>query len=859
MAAVTLQIFDAEVDLRCRELRGAERLGEASSFELAAVSPDAIDPATVVGKRCAITIETASGSRSICGVVARFTVALASREAAMRRYRLLVQSSFALLALRRRTQVYQRQAAADIIRAVLEGAGWPSSAVEMKLSGSHAEREYVVQYAETDAAFIRRLCEEEGIYFRLRAEGEGEVFVLEDTSAAAPAPLPSALTLIDASSLTTSGLFAYDAAVKRRARAGKVTLRDYNPKQPSLELEGSQEAGTDAEKGVEVYAAPGRFRSSGEGKSRAAVHLAALRADAKTVTLRTNALALSCGDAFAIEVGPDYAGGARPEGELVAAAIEHAWTIDDPDQYRYSVEAVSKEQPFRLPLVTPRPRASGLHTAIVTGEPGVEVDPDKEGNVFVRFPWDREGAKGRGTSLPVRVAQPNTGESMLIPRVGWEVFVAFEDSDPDRPYVVGRGFNAKTPPPFSLPANKTVTSLGTFSSPGGGDRNQIHFDDAAGRQHVSVHAAFAKTTTVANDMTTQVAKVEKVTVTGDQTRAVGTDESTSVKQAYIVHAASQSATVGGSQSIYVKGNVSVAVDSEAVVVGGACLEKVGNPVTGAVNLGVSAVIAGAGAVGGRLGPVGAVVSSIAAAAGGMAWGAHLASNAPGAGPNAGRDGSLNAALGIAAGFVPGGDAILASIQSAGVQMPWGSSPPPSGHAAVGGGAGGAASDSAAAQGPGPGHRNTIVKGAMLEMIGGLHSVLTPGSIQWQTAGAAAVTVGGSRSIKAVTVGCSVLGASTDTLGSFHIKAAKDIQRTARGSVKTTIGGSLKSEAGAHHVITAESSVKLKVGGSLTMKGSHVTFVCGSSTVSASPGGVLIKAGTITITGASKQSGETDHS
>jgi type VI secretion system secreted protein VgrG len=214
---------------------------------------------------------------------------------------------------------------------------------------------------------------------------------------------------------------------------------------------------------------------------------------------------------------------------------------------------------------------------------------------------------------------------------------------------------------------------------------------------------------------------------------------------------------------------------------------------------------------------------------------------------------------MAASFVPGGEAVLASVQSAGVHMPWGDSPPLVGKAAVGGGAGGGASDSAAAKGPGPGHRNTLVKGAMTEMIGGLHSVLTPGSIQWQTTGATAVAVGGSRSIKAVHVGSSVLGASSDTLGSFHIKTATDIERTTRGSVTTNVGGSLKSQAGAHHVITADSSVKLKVGGSLTMKGSHVTFVCGSSTVSASPGGVLIKASTITITGASKQSGETDHS
>jgi hypothetical protein len=47
----------------------------------------------------------------------------------------------------------------------------------------------VVQYGESDAAFVRRLCEEEGLYFRFEEGDDGELVVLEDTSAAAP-PAP---------------------------------------------------------------------------------------------------------------------------------------------------------------------------------------------------------------------------------------------------------------------------------------------------------------------------------------------------------------------------------------------------------------------------------------------------------------------------------------------------------------------------------------------------------------------------------------------------------------------------------------------------------------------------------------------
>lgn len=859
MAIVTLQIFGADVDLRARSVRGTERLGESSSFEIEAVSPDAIVPADVVDKTCALTIADGESFRSIRGTVVRFTAVAAGRAAVMRRFKIHVRSGLALLELRKRTRIHQHKTAPDIVKATLEEAGWAPDAIELSIQGSHAEREYVTQYTETDAHFIRRICEEDGLYFTFRAGEDKEIFVLSDTSTSAPAPLSSPLSLVDDAKLQVSGLVAHDVAVRRRARTGKVTLRDYDPEKPAVLLEGVEQKGKDIEKTLEVYAAPGRFKDPRAGADRAKLHLEGLRADAATLELSTNAFALAPGDGFSLEASPGYTLRPRPEGDFVAVAATHDWHIEHPEGYRFRIEALSKDTPFRLPRLTPRPRIAGVHTAVITGDPGMEIDPDKNGCVFLRFPWDREGASGRGTSLPVRVAQQNVGESMLIPRVGWEVFVAFEDSDPDRPFVIGRAFNAKTPPPFALPANKTVSSLATFSSPGGGDKNSIHFDDAAGRQHMSIHASFGKSNTVANNMVTQTTKVETQSIKVDQTRTVGASEDVSVKQAYINHAASQSATVGGSQNIYVKGNFSVAVDSESVLIGGALLEKVGNPVQGAINLGVSAALAGVGAVGGMLGPVGSVVGTVAATAGGTAWGAYQAANAPGAGPNAGRNAVFSSLLGTAAGFVPGGDAALATVQSFGVKMPWDDPAPPAGSAAAGGGAGGAASDSAAAAGPGPGHRDTKVGGAMSETIGGAQAVLTPGSIKWQHTGATVHAVGGSRSLKAVNVGISCMGVSSDTLGSFHITTAKDIQRTAKGAVKTSIGGSLKSSAGAHHMITADSSVKIKVGGSLTMKGSHVTFVVGSTSVSASPGGVLIKAGTITITGASKQSGETDHS
>lgn len=826
-----------------QSLAGRERLGEASRFEVTFLAVEPLDGDALLGKPAAVALVDCFGERVVYGIVMRVSAVATSHHEAARRYRVVLASAFDVLSLHRRSRVFQHVTVPKLIERLLREGGYPGSAIALQLLGDHAEREYVVQYAETDATFIRRLCEEEGLYFRFEARDGFDAFVLEDASAHAPAASPAKLPLVDAARLVADAPAAFSCSTVRRRRAGKVTLRDYDAGKPAVLLEGTASAGSDAEQQTEVYRAPGRFTTPEEGTRRAKTLVESLRAEAKTVRFATSAVSLAPGLVVELEHAADYAGTARPEGKLFVVEVEHAWSVETPRR-TMKVCAIPLGVPFRLPVVTPRPRIHGVQSAIVTGAAGEEIHTDAAGRVKLRFAWDREQAASDKSSLPVRAMQPNLPGSMLVPRVGWEAVVAFEDGDPDCPVALGRAYNAKRPPPFALPANKTMTALATVSSPGGTRQNAVHMDDAAGRQHLVFAAGSSKTTTVANNMLTQTVGFEALSVTGSQSWSIGGNEVVSVANAMTVDVGSQNASVGGSQSLLIKANGSTTTGSESVVVGGALLEQVGNPVTGAAAFAQSAALAGVAEIPG----IGAVLSkgfAVKALAEGYEHG--------------GVKGMLHAATQQAVsqvtGHIPGADAITAAADNAGV-TPW-SQPEakPQGDQEGGGGTGGPGAAAASGAEAAPGHRKTIVNGAMAESIGAAHTVVTPGAIRWTTLGASSFAVGGSHTTRAVRINRLTAGVSSDTAAAVAITTKLAIGRTVTGAMKTTIAGALKSNAAGKHDIKVGGPLTINVGGSLSLEGGAVVFSVGGSTVAVHAGGVLFQASSITLNGRAVQSGK----
>jgi type VI secretion system secreted protein VgrG len=815
---------------------GREAIGAAHQFDVDLLGPEErpVAVADVLGKTVWLSIDSDAGSRLIAGIVWRF-VLRASEPGRGQRYRLSLRSCFARLELTRRSRNFQRLTAPEIVAIAVEGAGFVS--VRKHLTLSYLPQDFIVQYDETDAAFARRICERFGLTFRIEANGRGETLVLEDRSPSAHAAYDAPLRLAERLGVDEPRPMAVEPRRSKRRRPGRVELRDYDPERSTAELLSRAASGNDHERGLEV------FGQGAAGAQDANLRLQALRGDADRLSFDSNAWALAPGLACSLESDD----GASPaalaaKGSWLVVEVSSDWQLGQ--AARLSVDAVPLETPYRLPHHTPRPRAAGVHSAIVTGASGREIHPDQLGRVHLRFHWDKTAAGDHASSKPVRVAQPQAPGALIVPRVGWEVLTMFEDGDPERPIVLGRSYNAKQLPPLPLPANKTVSSIASDSTPGAAQRTVIQIDDAAGREHLSVSAPFAMDMNIVRHASRTTAEQEIQRIGKKAHATVRRDEHVTVVRTMKGSYGSREVTVTGGQYHRIGGSQFVHVGSELALIGGAQLEQIGNPLRAIGALAYSFVFTQVYLWG--------------------KWGKHIARLAGSAwkigeawflegGSGAARE-AARAAPKFVLGFVPGTDALLAYLTGTAKSMPWEKKRQPDAPAPrkPDGTPLKIEDDHGSPEKKGWGHRVTMAKRSYAEVVFNRSNLITPGSVQWVTVGPAVTFVNGSHLTKTGVVTLDVGGISDESFGSQHIDSLKDIKRELYWGIHATVRDAYQVRAKGEFTLQGQSLV-MKVAGKMNVAG-PVSFKCGNSHITSGPEGVEISAETVRIRGLSKQTG-----
>ncbi len=553
-----------------RAVRGTEEMSRVSRFEVTlTVEPDdGLDPDALVRSEATLHFERDGAERNVTGIVTDI-----KRKATQRGAHgggevvVVLESKLALLRYRSDIRVFRTKTAPQIAALVMQGLG---VTVEQRLSQSYKVREYTVQFRELDLDFASRLLEDEGIFYFIDEAG---VVTFGDNTGAYESSVGLLPFRHDAGMASSSNPIV-EIGSRGTMTAGKVTLRDFNPVHPRLDMDVSAKGPT--ANGPEYYDYPGEYEEPAEGQRKATLRAEALRCAHHRVSGRSMSAAILPGARFETLGTP----AGYHDGEFVVTRVEHDWTKESKG-YAVAFEALPAKTVFRPPVVTEAPVQTNPLSGFVTGPAGSDIHTDEWGRVKVHFPWDRLQPKDDTCSYWIPVLQDNTGHSSAISRTGWEVLCHFMEGDLDRPIVLGRVYNGIDGHASPLPERKTRTSLRSLSSPRveGEDTpaNFIQFEDQAGFEGILMHAQKDQNVIVKNDKKEQVDDIESLQVRGNETINIDSNHTLFTKkhlQPDVV--GNQDRTIGGNHSIKVGSSLTESVDGNSTLkIGGSHTRNLG--------------------------------------------------------------------------------------------------------------------------------------------------------------------------------------------------------------------------------------------------------------------------------------------
>jgi type VI secretion system secreted protein VgrG len=582
-AELVLKVDECSAALHVRGFQLSEAVGSCFDGWITVATDDgSLRLGSLIGHGATLAVHHAGGVRFFHGIIR--TVRTGRLERHWYTYELRVAPRMWLLSLRSDCRIFQQNTTPQILHEVLKGGGVPADDIDDRLRGTYGERDYCVQYRESDLDFVSRLMEEEGISWFFTHEDGRHVLVLTDDphsfdELSVPLVLRPARDNRGAQSL-------HEVSLTRSLGIGKLITRDYAFKDASgdmsaeavYQLAGAEDGDVADPSDVDlfVYDWPGEYTDVDLGQR--ITNTRQLQAQIPRFTLHGASDVRECGAGLYADVEDHPRSTLNRRYLLVRVQHTGAQPLPDVQEavegYGNRIEAVPDGVPFVPPRTTPRPVIAGLHSAKVTGPAGEEIHCDEFGRVKVKFHWDRSDVTDDSTSCWVRVSQGGAGAgqgSLMLPRVGQEVIVQFLEGDPDRPLVTGRVYNSDQTLPYPLPDNRTRSVIKSHSSPGGAGSNELYFEDKAGEEEVFIHAQRDLTIKVERNASQSFGKDTSSSTVGNATGTVQGDASHTVNGGSTIKVdGDQSNTTGGSYTVSVTGDHNTTVDgaSSTTVNGG---------------------------------------------------------------------------------------------------------------------------------------------------------------------------------------------------------------------------------------------------------------------------------------------------
>lgn len=503
----TLWVRNVAASLDVLAFEGQERLSESFAYHIEFTSTERdLAAETLLGKDARFSLHTPPKKlpllgltpppikplRTLHGVITRFKRQSGSNDQAS--YAITLQPRLALLARGRQFRIYQHQSVPQIVESILRSRhDFEGQDFLFSLKRDYPRREQVMQYGESDLAFITRLLAEVGIWYRFTSDERLRIDVVEFCDDQRLYQFNVELPYRPQSGLSSSDQdCVWNLQSNHQVVEQQVHFRAYHHRDARAHLTGDidQTCGAKTTYGeayhyAEPYTALGdRLDQDEDLLSESGYFYARLRHerylnDQTQLNGITSSATLAPGQVLKVT-------GGAPQAFTPGAVITGLTTTATRDSsFIATFEAIpySESVCFR-PDLKDKPLIAGSIPARVTSnqanDPYAHID--LEGRYRVQFLFDRDTWTLGQESLWLRLARPYAGDThgLHLPLItGTEVAVAFEQGDPDRPYIAHALHDSQHVDHVTL-RNYKRNVLRTPAN------NKLRMDDTRGQEHVKL-------------------------------------------------------------------------------------------------------------------------------------------------------------------------------------------------------------------------------------------------------------------------------------------------------------------------------------------------------------------------------------
>ncbi|WP_432754278.1 type VI secretion system Vgr family protein [Pseudomonas sp. WMBT8] len=477
-------IYRVEFTSTERDLAAERMLGQDASFSLHA-APQKLPVA-------GLSAPEVKPLRTLQGVVAGFKRQSGSNDQAT--YEITLQPRLALLGRGRQFRIYQHQSVPEIVESILRNRhGLEGQDFLFSLKRDYPKREQVLQYGESDLVFIARLLAEVGIWYRFTSDERLGIDVVEFCDDQRHYQFDIELPLRPQSGLGSSGQDAvWQLQSSHEVVEQQVYFRAYHHRGVGAHLSGEidQSRGATTTYGeayhyAEPYRVLGDAQSQDEDLEGESGYFYARLRHERYLNGQTQLSGISSSVTLAPGQVLEVSGGA-PQAFTPGAVITGLTTKAARDQ---SFEATFQAMPYSetvcfRPELKDKPQIAGTVPARITSpqanDPYAHID--LEGRYRVNFLFDRDSWKAGEESVWLRLARPYAGDThgLHLPLIaGTEVAIAFEQGDPDRPYIAHALHDSQHVDHVTL-RNDKRNVLRTPAN------NKLRMDDTRGQEHLKL-------------------------------------------------------------------------------------------------------------------------------------------------------------------------------------------------------------------------------------------------------------------------------------------------------------------------------------------------------------------------------------